>query len=100
MLLLLLDSIIALALRGFTPRKMRWLGAAALALMFIPHASNNARADEAMNMQAAQREHAAQPLRLRHEFQRSGRCGDFGRQDGVVRFVADDEDDDIVRSLH
>lgn len=49
MFLLLLDSIIALGLRGFTPGKMRWLGAAAALFLFMPHA----HADEAMNMKAA-----------------------------------------------
>lgn len=50
MLLLLIDSIIALGLRGFTPGKIRWLGTAAvLLILFIPQA----RADEAMNMKAA-----------------------------------------------
>src|SRR3954470_16268580 len=53
MLLLLLDSIIALALRGFTPGKMRWLGAAALLFLLVPLSISGARADEAMNMKAA-----------------------------------------------
>jgi hypothetical protein len=55
MLLLLLDSIIALGLRGFTPGKMRWLGTATVALfLFMPLSSmHQARADEAMNMKAA-----------------------------------------------
>ncbi len=53
MLLLLLDSIIALGLRGFTPGKMRWLGAAMVLLLFVPLCISGARADEAMNMKAA-----------------------------------------------
>ncbi|HEX2761941.1 MAG TPA: DUF4159 domain-containing protein, partial [Rhizomicrobium sp.] len=50
MLLLLIDSIIALGLRGFTPGKMRWLGTGAVLLLLF---SPQARADDAMNMQAA-----------------------------------------------
>ena len=54
MLLLLLDAIIALGLRGFSPSKMRWLGAAAALFVFMPLVSiHGARADEAMNMKAA-----------------------------------------------
>jgi hypothetical protein len=54
MLLLLLDSIIALGLRGFSPAKMRWLGAAVALFIFLPFVSiHGARADEAMNMKAA-----------------------------------------------
>jgi hypothetical protein len=49
MILLLLDCLLSLWLRGFTPRKLRWLGAAAAILLFVPHA----RADDAMNMKAA-----------------------------------------------
>jgi len=49
MILLLLDCLLSLWLRGFTPRKIRWLGAAAAILLFVPHA----RADDAMNMKAA-----------------------------------------------
>jgi hypothetical protein len=52
MLLLLLDSIIALILRGFTPGKLRWLGAAAALLLFVPFVPG-ARADDSMNMKAA-----------------------------------------------
>ena len=36
MLLLLLDAIIALGLRGFTPSKMRWLGAALALFVLMP----------------------------------------------------------------
>jgi len=54
MLLLLLDAIIALGLRGFTPSKMRWLGAAAALFFLMPLVFiHGARADEAMNMKAA-----------------------------------------------
>jgi hypothetical protein len=54
MLLLLLDAIIALGLRGFSPTKMRWLGAAVALFVFMPLVSiHGARADEAMNMKAA-----------------------------------------------
>jgi hypothetical protein len=49
MLLLLLDCLVSLWLRGFTPRKLRWIAAAAAMLIFVPHA----RADDAMNMKAA-----------------------------------------------
>jgi hypothetical protein len=49
MLLLLLDALVALFLRGFTPGKMRWIGAAAMLVVFIPHA----RADDATAMKAA-----------------------------------------------
>jgi hypothetical protein len=49
MLLLLLDALVALFLRGFTPGKMRWIGGAAVLLLFIPHA----RADDATAMKAA-----------------------------------------------
>src|ERR1700761_8873281 len=36
MILLLFDCLLSLWLRGFTPRKIRWLGAAAAILLFIP----------------------------------------------------------------
>jgi hypothetical protein len=52
MLLLLLDALLALWLRGFTPRKLKWPAAAAALFafaLFAPHA----RADEAANMKAA-----------------------------------------------
>jgi len=56
MILLLLDAIVSLWLRGFTPRKLRWSAAAMLAFMlFAPHA----RADEATNMKAALDTHLA-----------------------------------------
>ena len=54
MLLLLLDAIIALGLRGFSPRKMRWLGAGVALFVLMPLVSlRGARADDAMNMKAA-----------------------------------------------
>jgi hypothetical protein len=49
MALLLLDALVALFLRGFTPGKMRWIGAAAMLLLFASHA----RADDATAMKAA-----------------------------------------------
>jgi hypothetical protein len=54
--LLLLDALVSLWLRGFTPRKLRWSTAIVLALMFFaPHA----RADDATNMKAALDTHLA-----------------------------------------
>ncbi|HEY2008561.1 MAG TPA: DUF4159 domain-containing protein [Rhizomicrobium sp.] len=54
MILLLFDCILSLWLRGFTPRKIRWLGAAAAILLFVPGIfDSGARADDAMNMKAA-----------------------------------------------
>jgi hypothetical protein len=56
MLLLLLDAFVSLWLRGFTPRKLRWVSAAILAFaLFAPHA----RADEATNQKAALDTHLA-----------------------------------------
>jgi hypothetical protein len=54
MLLLLLDAIIGLALRGFTPGKLRWpakaiVGAVLALFLFVPHA----RADDTIAMKAA-----------------------------------------------
>jgi hypothetical protein len=49
LLLLLLDCILSLWLRGFTPRKLKFVGAALAFLLVTPHA----RADDAMNMKAA-----------------------------------------------
>jgi hypothetical protein len=53
MLLLLLDALLALWLRGFTPRKLKWPLHASVAVFaltfFIPHA----RADDTVNMKAA-----------------------------------------------
>jgi hypothetical protein len=49
LLLLLLDCIVSLWLRGFTPRKLKFVGAALALFLSVPHA----RADEAMNMKAA-----------------------------------------------
>jgi hypothetical protein len=49
MLLLLLDAVLGLWLRGFTPRKLKWIGAAFVLMTFIPHA----RADDATAMKAA-----------------------------------------------
>jgi hypothetical protein len=53
MALLLLDALLALWLRGFTPNKLRWIGGAAAILLLMPHAVNEARADDAMAMKAA-----------------------------------------------
>jgi hypothetical protein len=56
MMLLLLDAIVSLWLRGFTPRKLRWASGAILAfLLLTPHA----RADEATNQKAALDTHLA-----------------------------------------
>jgi hypothetical protein len=49
--LLLLDMLIALWLRGFTPRKLRWL-APVLALLMVAH-PGSVRADDAFAMKAA-----------------------------------------------
>lgn len=49
MILLLLDCLLSLWLRGFTLGKLKWPGAVAALLLFLPHA----RADEALNMKAA-----------------------------------------------
>jgi hypothetical protein len=49
LLLLLLDCILSLWLRGFTPRKLKFAGAALAFLLAAPHA----RADDATNMKAA-----------------------------------------------
>ena len=49
MALLLLDCLLALWLRGFTPRKLKWLSAVFVFALFGPQA----RADDAMNMKAA-----------------------------------------------
>jgi len=49
MLLLLLDAVIGLWLRGFTPGKLRWIGAALALFVFVPQA----RADDATAMKAA-----------------------------------------------
>jgi hypothetical protein len=49
LLLLLIDCIASLWLRGFTPRKLKWIGAAIALMLFAPHA----RADDALNMKAA-----------------------------------------------
>ena len=49
MLLLLMDALLALPLRGFTPRKLKWIGAAAAFLLIVPQA----RADDATAMKAA-----------------------------------------------
>ena len=53
MALLLLDALLALWLRGFTPNQLRWIGGAAAILLLMPHAVNEARADDAMAMKAA-----------------------------------------------
>jgi hypothetical protein len=53
LLLLLLDSLLSLWLRGFTPARMKWPAkAAATALVFLL-AAPHARADDATNMKAA-----------------------------------------------
>ncbi|HVV27708.1 MAG TPA: DUF4159 domain-containing protein [Rhizomicrobium sp.] len=49
MVLLLLDCILALGLRGFSPRKLRWIGAAFVLVLAVPQA----RADDAVAMKAA-----------------------------------------------
>ena len=49
MLLLLFDALLALWLRGFTPNKLRWIGAALALFIVIPQA----RADDATAMKAA-----------------------------------------------
>ena len=49
LLLLLLDALIALWLRGFTPGKLRWVTVVLGFLIVVPHA----RADDATAMQAA-----------------------------------------------
>lgn len=53
MLLLLLDALIALFLRGFTPGKLRWLGVAVALALLVPQTINPARADDSMAMKAA-----------------------------------------------
>jgi len=53
MLLLLLDALVSLWLRGFTPNKLRWPAAAAAALFVFSLAVPQARADQAMDMKAA-----------------------------------------------
>jgi hypothetical protein len=49
MILLLLDCVLALMLRGFGPKKLKWISAAMAFLIFVPHA----HADDAQNMKAA-----------------------------------------------
>lgn len=49
MFLLLADCLIALLLRGFAPRKLKWVGALVI-FAFLP---SHLRADDAMNMKAA-----------------------------------------------
>ena len=53
MLLLLLDALLSLWLRGFTPGKLRWAGSTAAALLAIHLMTPHAHADEATNMKAA-----------------------------------------------
>ncbi len=56
MALLLLDALVSLWLRGFTPRKLRWASTAILVCaLFVPHA----RADETTNEKAALDTHLA-----------------------------------------
>lgn len=49
MLLLLFDAVLALWLRGFTPNKLRWIGAALVLFIVVPQA----HADDAGAMKAA-----------------------------------------------
>jgi len=51
MLLLLLDAFVSLLLRGFTPGKLRWASAAAVAFLLVQ--PPQARADQATDMKAA-----------------------------------------------
>ena len=53
MLLLLLDALLALWLRGFTPHKLKWIGAAAALLLVVPQMDSEARADDVTAMKAA-----------------------------------------------
>lgn len=53
MLLLLLDAVIGLWLRGFTPGKLRWIGAGLVLMLVLPQTIRPARADDAMAMKAA-----------------------------------------------
>jgi hypothetical protein len=53
MLLLLLDALLSLWLRGFTPRKLNWSATASVALLAAGLFAPQARADDAMNMKAA-----------------------------------------------
>jgi hypothetical protein len=53
MLLLLLDAILSLWLRGFTPAKLRWPAAAAVIFLALPLHAPTARADEAMDIKGA-----------------------------------------------
>jgi len=53
MLLLLLDALLSLWLRGFTPGKLRWAGSAAALLLTLHLTAPQARADEATSMKAA-----------------------------------------------
>ena len=54
MALLLFDALLALWLRGFTPRKLRWIGAAAMFLIVSPlFTSQETRADDTIAMKAA-----------------------------------------------
>ena len=53
MLLLLLDALLSLLLRGFTPGKLRWAGSAGMVLLCLNLAAPSAHADETTNMKAA-----------------------------------------------
>ena len=54
MILLLFDALLSLWLRGFTPRKLKWVAAAAAFLLVLPHLCvSTARADDAMAMKGA-----------------------------------------------
>jgi hypothetical protein len=53
MALLLLDALLSLWLRGFTPAKLRWPAAAAVIFLALPLHTPQAHADEAMDIKAA-----------------------------------------------
>jgi hypothetical protein len=75
MALLLLDALISLLLRGFTPRKLRWASAAILTfVLFVPQA----------RAQGTTSEKAALDTLSRLCEDRPGRCG-FGQPGGTDR---------------
>jgi hypothetical protein len=53
MLLLLLDALVSLWLRGFTPRRLRWPVAASALFLVLNFSPPQAHADDATNMKAA-----------------------------------------------
>src|SRR6202012_5797351 len=53
MILLLLDAIIALGLRGFSPPQLRWLASGIALVLFVPSLIDSAHADDTMAMKAA-----------------------------------------------